>query len=338
MRHALRAALRLAVWPLEGLALGLFWFCCRLMSPRRAAVFGGWLGRALGPHSPRHRRLHDNLSIVLPHATSERVEALAQAIWGSFGATLAEGAHFKTIADAHIDEHVEVVFDPGAEACRGRPGPFIFVTAHLGNWEVAAAAGRHLGLPLTVVYSRPANPIVDWLVQHQRRHLGCRFLATDRSIRPLLSELRAGRSIGLLVDLRVENGAAILFCGQHTTTTLVPARLAVKLGCPLVPVRVERLQPAQLRVTVYDPVLPDDAAAPDLQVRQMMIRINAMFESWIVARPEEWQCFQNRWPKSTRERVLRDRARRTSRLRELDVGSRRRPFRPLGHHGEGGIK
>ena len=40
----------------------------------------------------------------------------------------------------------------------------------------------------------------------------------------------------------------------------------------------------------------------------MMARINALFESWIVACPEEWQCFQNRWPKSTRRQVLQARA------------------------------
>jgi hypothetical protein len=41
----------------------------------------------------------------------------------------------------------------------------------------------------------------------------------------------------------------------------------------------------------------------------MMAEVNALFESWIVARPHEWQCFQNRWPKSTRTRVLQARAR-----------------------------
>lgn len=324
-RHALRAALRIILWPLQGLALALFGFCCAAMRPRRAAVFGGWIGRAFGPHFHWHRRLRDNLSIALPHATSERVEALARAAWGSFGATLAEGVHLKTIADRAYDEHVEVVLSPRIEAWRARPGPFIFVTAHLGNWEIAAAPARHLGLPLAVVYSRPANPLVDWLVRRQRRHLGCRFLAADMGVRPLLRELRAGRSIGLLVDLRVGNGAAMPFCGQPTTTTLVPARLALKFGCPLIPVRVERLQPARLRVTVHDPVLPDAAAAPELQVRQMMARINAMLESWIVARPHEWQCFQNRWPKATRKRVLSDREQRAGRPRERQRAWSRAP-------------
>ncbi|MGH6896256.1 MAG: lysophospholipid acyltransferase family protein [Geminicoccaceae bacterium] len=301
-RHALRPALRLIVWPLQGLALATFWGCCAIMSPERAAAFGARLIRTFGPWFRWHGRLRDNLAIALPQVSSERVEALTRAAWGSFGATLAEYAHFETIADRHFDEHVEVVLSPGVEAWRDRGRPFIFVTAHLGNWEISAAAARRLGLPLTVVYSRQANPIAAWLVQRRRRDLGCRFVAADDSMRPLLNELRAGRSIGLLVDLRVESGEAVPFCGHDTATTLVPARLALKFGRPLVPVRVERIQPAHLPVTLGDPVLPDVAAAPEAQARQMMAEVNALFESWIVARPHEWQCFQNRWPKATRNR------------------------------------
>ena len=99
-------------------------------------------------------------------------------------------------------------------------------------------------------------------MQRRRRELGCGFLAADDSIRPLLNELRAGRSIGLLVDLRVESGEPVPFCGHDTATTTVPARLALKFGCPLVPVRVERIRPAHLRVTVYDLVLPEAGRDP----------------------------------------------------------------------------
>jgi lauroyl/myristoyl acyltransferase len=55
-------------------------------------------------------------------------------------------------------------------------------------------------------------------------------------------------------------------------------------------------------------VLPQPAATPDAQARRMMAEVNALFESWIVARPHEWQCFQNRWPKATRKQLLAGRA------------------------------
>jgi Kdo2-lipid IVA lauroyltransferase/acyltransferase len=305
-----RPRFQLILWSLHGLALALFWWCCACMSPERAAAFGAGLGRALGPRSHRHRRLSNNLAIALPRASNEQVAAIAREVWGSFGAMLAEYAHLETIAERKFDEHVEVVVQPGVEACRGDGRPFVFVTAHLGNWDISAAAARHLGLPMTAVYSRQANPITDWLVQRRRRSLGCGFRANDDGMRPLLNELRAGRSVGLVVDLSVDSGAPVPFCGHDAMTTLMPARLALKFGCPLVPVRVERIRPAHLRVTLHDPVLPEDAVAPDLQAWQMTARINALFESWIVARPSQWQCFQNRWPKATRQQAVRARAQR----------------------------
>jgi Kdo2-lipid IVA lauroyltransferase/acyltransferase len=304
-----RWAARFSVWPMQGLALALFWSCCAATTPERATAVGARLGRAFGPWSHRHPRLRDNLSIALPHASSDEVEATAKEVWGSFGATLADYAHLGTVADRKLAEHVQIVVHAGAEACRAREEPCVFVTAHLGNWEIAAAVCWTFGLPLTVVYSRQANPLIDWLVQRQRRHLRCRFLTTDDGLRPLFEAIQAGGSIGLLVDLRVENGDAVPFCGYATTTTLVPARLALKFGCPLVPVRVERLRAAHFRVTAYDPVRPDRGLAPEARARDMMAKVNALFQSWIVERPHEWQCFQNRWPRSTRRRVAQMRMR-----------------------------
>ena len=68
---------------------------------------------------------------------------------------------------------------------------------------------------MTAVYSRQANPITDWLVQRRRRSLGCGFLANDDGMRPLLNELRAGRSVGLVVDLRVDSGARAVLRPRH---------------------------------------------------------------------------------------------------------------------------
>jgi KDO2-lipid IV(A) lauroyltransferase len=301
---SVRPTAHFLLWPMQGVALALFWCCCAATTPERAAGLGARLGRSIGPRLHRHRRLRDNLAVALPHATAEQVEGIARQVWGSFGATLAEYAHFETIADRAFGRHVDVVRHSGAEAAGSRGGSFILVTAHLGNWEIAAATARHLGVPLTVIHSPPTNPLIRRLLQRRRRVLGCEFLGSGAGIRPLVHELRTGRSIGLLVDSRVKNGAAVPFCAQATTTTLVPARLALKFGCPLVPVRVERLRPAHFRVTVHDPVRPDPALAPEGQARQMMATVNALFESWIAARPHEWQCFQNRWPRATRRRVL----------------------------------
>jgi KDO2-lipid IV(A) lauroyltransferase len=104
-----------------------------MLTPERASGFGARLGRAFGPRSHRHPRLEANLAIALRPVGPDEVAAIAREVWGSFGAMLAEYAHLETIADRRFAEHVEMVVQPGVEACRGRGRPFIFVTAPLGN-------------------------------------------------------------------------------------------------------------------------------------------------------------------------------------------------------------
>jgi KDO2-lipid IV(A) lauroyltransferase len=81
--------------------------------------------------------------------------------------------------------------------------------------------------------------------------------------------------------------------------TASPARLALKLGYQLVPTGIERTGPSRYRVTLYPPVEPDDPEADDdAKARQMMAKVNALFEDSIRARPEDWFCSKRMWPKS----------------------------------------
>jgi lauroyl/myristoyl acyltransferase len=106
---SVRPATRFLLWPMQGLALALFWSCCAATTPERAAAMAARLGRTIGPRLHWHRRLRDNLTVALPHATAEQVEDTAREVWGSFGATLAECAHFEAIADRAFRRHVDVV-------------------------------------------------------------------------------------------------------------------------------------------------------------------------------------------------------------------------------------
>ena len=189
---------------------------------------------------------------------------MARDAWGNFGATLAEYPHLCDIAQRGFREHVDLVLCPEVAARCAAGLPSVFVTAHLGNWELAAAAAASTGVPLSAVYARQANPLIDRMVQRRRRALGCGFVTNEAGARPLLAELAAGRSLGMLADLRVDRGEPIPFFGQMVPTTLVPARLALKFGCPLVPMRVERLGGARFRVTAHPPVRPEDASADPL--------------------------------------------------------------------------
>ena len=58
------------------------------------------------------------------------------------------------------------------------------------------------------------------------------------------------------MDQRYDRGEKIPFFGIPASTTLVPARLALRLGVPLIPARIERRGGARFLITVHRPVEP----------------------------------------------------------------------------------
>jgi KDO2-lipid IV(A) lauroyltransferase len=173
------------------------------------------------------------------------------------------------------------------------------VTAHVGNWELPAAAANRQGIPVTAIYAPSRNPFVERMLRRRREALGCRLVSLDDGARPLLRELTDGRSVALVVDTRDDDGVPIPFFGLDKLTTLAPARLALRFGCELIPVRMERLNAARFRLTVHEPVRPDPALASDKdRAVQMMRDLNRLFEQWIRERPEQWLCIKRAWPKA----------------------------------------
>ena len=81
-------------------------------------------------------------------------------------------------------------------------------------------------------------------------------------------------------------------------TTLIPARLALRHDLELVPIRIQRLEGSRFRATFLEPVRADASAGGEIeQARQMMTRVNQLFEEWIRDDPGQWFCGNRRWPK-----------------------------------------
>ena len=303
--HSLRAAavksrlLQYSLWSLEAGILGAFWGFCSLLPPDRVVAFGQWSLSRLGPWLAKHRQVKNNLSLAFPDKTTAQIEALAQAVWGNLGAVLAEYPHLPKIVNDSTGQWLEIDLKTDLQPYRQGKKAAVFVAAHLGNWELSAAVAIKLGVPLTVLYAPLTNPLLDRMLWRKRQLLGCNFLAKEDSMRATVRLLTRHQSMGFLVDQRVNSGELIPFFGMAASTTSSPARLALKLGCDLIPVQVERLQGAHFRVTFHAPLKPDDEQADKAtQALQLTGKLNALFEAWIRQRPQQWLCTKRRWPKT----------------------------------------
>ena len=103
----------------------------------------------------------------------------------------------------------------------------------------------------------------------------------------------------MVMDRRVDGGTPVEFFGRDKPSTLMPARLATKFNCALVPAQVQRLQDARYRVIFHPPVMAGQHCTSESERAQDMIQqVHQQFEDWIRAKPEDWFCSKRLWPKT----------------------------------------
>lgn len=292
-------ALLKALWAFEGGLASLLVAIIRLMPVEMVSATGKRILTRHATHTRKTDKIRRNLEIAFPDKTDEQLDALVSVIWGNFGSILAEYPHLGNLTGRDFDKRFEVVHLGRSKTFNVGGPPAVFVGSHLSNWELAPGILHALKVPVTALVAPLQNPWMDRLMHRLRSASGARLLARGNSVRDLMRNLKQGRSIGFVVDQRVDSGEPITFFGHDKLTSTTPARIALRFNCDLIPMQVERLENVHFRVTFHEPIRPcTDAGDTSSQARQMMQQVNNLFEAWIRHRPDEWFCSQRRWPKA----------------------------------------
>ena len=271
------------------------WTLSERLDVDRASRMGAALLRRIGPRAAKHKHMLANLAVAFPGLGAEARADLARDIWGQIGRVMAEYPHLETICGAESRSRMEIVDPHGMQDRAGRR-PAVFVSAHTANWELAAALGRIGGFDVDVVYSPQTNPVVHRALQARRRPLGCGFIERRVGARGIIQTINKGRSIGILLDQRYDEGENVSFFGHLTPAGTGPAALALKLGVDFVPVRIERREGAHFRATYGAPLKPGTDGPLKAQALDLTRQVYALFEGWIRERPAQWLCLKRRWP------------------------------------------
>lgn len=282
-------------WRMEGgLVRGLL-ALARALGPRRASALGGAVARTLGPWLPVSRIGRRNLALAFPGSDAAWRERVLRGAWENLGRTALELPHLAALRRTESGPGWELV---GAEHLPTGGTRFVFVSAHLANWEVLPLVAREYGLHMASLYRAPDNPHADAALR-QMREGGVDlplFPKGSKGARLALRHLAAGHALGLLVDQKLNEGLELPFLGHPAMTAPAPAEMALRFRCPLIPVHVERAGPGRFRVVVEPPLPLPQTGDHHADVRSTMLAVNARIEAWVRARPEEWLWLHRRFP------------------------------------------
>ncbi len=278
---------------LEAAAARLMFGLLRLLPTRKASDFGGWLGRTIGPRTRAHGVARRNMAAALPDAGAAQRDIWLMEAWDNFGRTMVEYAVLRRL-DRSRENKVDVEgFERLAAIPEGRP--VILFCAHLANWEVIPLALAGRSKPLTIVYRAANNPLVDRMIAEARAPYTADMLAKGvAGARRIVRALKDAAHVIMVVDQKLNTGLDVPFFGRPAFTSPAVVSLAMRYGCPVFPVRTERLAEGRFLVSVEEPFTfaPGDESA----VRANLTRVNERLERWIRKKPGQWLWMHRRWP------------------------------------------
>jgi len=272
----------------------------RWLGPDRAPALLGGLFRRVGPILREHRIGRAQLQAAFPEKDAAWVEATLRGAWENLGRVVGEYVHLDQIWDYDPDNpntgRIATDSRPVLELLRDDGKPALLFTAHLGNWELPAVAGKRHGLPSAVVYRMPNVAAVAERIVKIREPLMGRLISTRRTgAFEMAAALERGEHLGMLVDQFFGRGEDITFFGRAAKGNPTLARLARRFDCPVYGVRVVRQAGGRFFITAEGPIeLPRDAEGL-VDVRAATQAINDVVERWVREHPEQWLWFHRRW-------------------------------------------
>jgi KDO2-lipid IV(A) lauroyltransferase len=279
----------------------------RAVPPAASSDIGGAVARVIGPLLPVSHVAHDKLRAALPGLTESERSHIVRGVWENLGRTAAELPHLSRLKQNTLAGPGWEISNPaliGEIATQG--GPAIFVTGHIGNWELLAPAATAYGIRLSSMYRAAGNPHVDALINMLRAEAtGATVLMFPKGAagaRRAAGHLAKHGYLGLLVDQKLNEGIRAQFFGLPAMTTTAPAVFALHHRCPVIPIYVRRLGPARLRVEIERPLALPETSDKQRDIASLTQNINDTIENWIRADPRSWLWLHRRWPKDVVQR------------------------------------
>jgi len=187
-----------------------------------------------------------NLRLALPEKSRREHVRILRGVFISLGRQFAELCLFPKYTKENVGQ--VVVYDgfENFERALARGKGVLFLTAHLGAWELSAFAHSLHGHPLKIVMRPLDNVYLDRLSRHYRTMHGNSTVDKDDFVRGLLSAMKAGETVGILMDTNMTppQGVFVDFFGIPACTASGLARIALRTDAAVVP-----------GFTVWDPVL-----------------------------------------------------------------------------------
>ena len=258
----------------------------KLFSFNTTSSIGGFLLRNLGKYLKYKNIIFSNVSLLklnTSRITNENLDQTGRVFFEFFNLSK---FNWKNIIVKNKD-YLNLI--------QSFKGSKIFISAHIGNWEITRNYLINEGFILHSIYRQANNRLIDNYIQKNRQRENAYFYKKGSdSAKNMIKVLKNGGDLALLVDQRDSSGPLINFFNKKVYASEGFASLALKYQTMICPVYSIRNKDGSFKLIFEKPLEFNEYQnlTPKDLVQKVYLKY---FESWINKNPEQWLWSHERW-------------------------------------------
>jgi len=239
-----------------------------------------------------------NLAMALPEVSAKKRRRILREVYRHLGWQLVEFCRMPHYTAENTRDWIRTEGLEHYLAAARRGKGVLVLTGHLGAWELSSFYHSLMGYPMGVVIRRLDNRRLDDYVNRIRCLHGNRVLHKVDFARGLLTAMREGETVGILMDTNMTppQGVFVPFFGRAACTASGLARVALRTGAAVLPGFMLWEAAERRYVLRFGPEL-DFSQSCDVEsdVLAATAQCNQVLEGWIRRYPEQWLWIHRRW-------------------------------------------
>jgi KDO2-lipid IV(A) lauroyltransferase len=260
-----------------------------------AAAFIGRLGYS--PFRIRRRVVERQIAASFPGLDDREVARIARASYENLGRVAVEAALISRLGPCEVQSLFdEIVGWDAIERARAQGKGIVFLTGHLGNWELAGAIVAARGLAFDAIARRMGNPLFDAYLTRTRLRLGMNIVPDSEAVRRVPRTLRDGGAVAFLADQSGLNLAStfVPFFGRPAKTPRGPAVFALRFRAPVIFGVATHLPGGRFRME-FEPIEFERSGDLERDTDTLLTLYSQALERRVRATPEQYFWQHRRW-------------------------------------------
>ncbi len=275
---------------IEAFFIYSFFIIIKIIGLKNSRFLFSFIFNKIGPLVKSKKIINQNIDTALKRCSNKRKKEIISNMWSNYGMTFVEYLYLNKFKNT--DSHINIKGKEILNKIIKNKKPVIFVSGHFANFELMSMELTKAGIDLATIYRPLNNFFLNPFMEYLRKNYVCKNQIKKgiTGIRHSLDYLKKNYCIALMIDQRVSEGIQLPFFKKKALTTTLPAQLALKFNCNIVPVYISRKKNKYFEMKIFNPIKISKKNKTDVS-----LNLNKVLERMIMLDPSQWIWTHNRW-------------------------------------------